>query len=86
MTSNTNVRFMRPHEENDQLGGVKRPTAAGKMGQKFFLFHFLLLSRAILERSGAKSVLSGELDGAERCGEVLSTGAQVMDSSTNCER
>ncbi len=63
---------MRPCEENDQLGGVMHLTAACKMQRRFFLF--LLVSRAILERSRVTSVLSGERDGAEQCGEVLSPG------------
>ncbi len=61
-------------------------TAAYKMCSFFpFFLSFFPVSGAILERSGVKSVLSRERDGAERCGEVLSAGAHIMDSSTSCK-
>ncbi len=86
MTSNANVGFMRLYEEDDQLGRVMRPTAACKMWWFFFFFFLsVFVSGAILKQSRVKSVLSGGCDGGEWCGEMLSAGAHVMDSSTRGE-
>ncbi len=55
-------------------------------GGFFFLSFFLFWEWGDFGVSRVKSVLSGEWDGAERCGEVLSAGAHIMDNATSCER